>query len=212
MKFQIHNIQRIDSPSGRLYKTPEGFLYPSITTVLSKTKDDNFLKEWKEKIGEENANRITQIAANRGTNLHKLCEDYLLGNQLHFNDVTSKWHFQQMKSYLERIENVRGIEIPLYSNILKIAGTSDCIADFDGELSIIDFKTSRKQKKKEWIKDYFIQACFYSLACVEMYGEFPKKMVICMTTNDNSPCIFVEDVINYKNKLIERKKYYDKKC
>lgn len=201
-------IERIDSPSGRKYKTPEGFLYPSITTVLSQTADKSYLEEWKQKVGEDEAERITKKASSRGTNLHKVCEDYLFEKELTFPTVQSKRHFRQIEKYVKRISDVKGIELPLYSNILKIAGTTDCIGFFDDELSVIDFKTSRKQKKEEWIDDYFLQSAFYSIAFAELYGMFPKKIVIIMATDDENPCIFVKDVQQYKFKLIKRIRQY----
>lgn len=211
MKYPIQAIDRIDSLQGRKYKTPMGLLYPSITTILSQSKEDNFLNEWREKVGAERADEITKLAGKRGSNLHNICEDYFNGKDLSFPDTTAKWHFKQIEPYLKRISDVRGIEIPLFSDKLKIAGTSDCIAYYDGKLSTIDYKTSRQQKKKEWIGDYFLQATFYSIAVKEMYGELPSQIVIIMATNDNNPCVFVENVRNYTKELILRKRLYDEK-
>lgn len=207
----IKKIKQINRESGRVYQTPENRKYPSITTVLSQTKDQSFLVEWRKRVGEEEADRITRRAALRGTDLHLACEHYLLNKKPDLSKIATKRNFQQLEPMLKNIDNVRGLEIPLYSDILKIAGTADCIAEYKGVLSIIDFKTSRKPKKEEWIEDYFLQCTFYAFAYKELYGEFPKKLQIIMATDCFSPCIFTKDIVQYKSKLIERRKNFYKK-
>lgn len=165
----------------RYYKTPQGILYPSITTVLSKTSDMTGLEEWRERVGSELADQIMKDAQIHGTMTHKLCEDYLNNKQSEgsFLDIP-KSHFEKLKPYLHKMNNIRGIEIPLYSDEFKIAGTCDCIAEYDGNLSIIDFKTSRSRLAEHYdkVQKYFMQATAYSLMWKERTGVEIDQIVI----------------------------------
>ena len=206
----VHKIEQINGrPEGRVYKTPENNFYPSITTLLGSLSDNSFLQEWYDRVGEETAKKITEDSKNRGNNLHKVCEDYLNNLDIDLSNIDTKSNFLQINPYVDKIQNIRGVEIPLYSNRIKIAGTSDCIAEYDGDLAIIDFKTSRKVKRVEWIEGYFIQASFYAIAFSELYNvPIPKKLVIIMATDENCPCIFVEDTVKYGKLLINKQKEY----
>jgi genome maintenance exonuclease 1 len=203
-------ITRKTTESGRKYYTPEGNAYPSITTVLS-VMDKDGLIEWRKRVGEEEANRISKQAAGRGTAVHKLAEDYLNNEPEWQKDHMpgNLFSFNQIKKILdERVNNVWFQETFLYSDSLKCAGQTDCIAEFDGELSIIDFKTSRKEKKKEWILGYFIQAAFYAAAFYEMTDIPIKQAAIVIMVDDSEPQVFKVNTYDYLPEFLKvRKKY-----
>lgn len=208
----IPKIKQINTDDGRLYDTGNG-KYPSITTILSKTKDISHLLKWRKRVGEEEAQKITTAATTRGTSMHNLCENYLKNETLDdLGSTSGELLFRGIRPTLDRIDNVRCLEAGLYSHKLQIAGTVDCIAEFDGELAVIDFKTARKTKKKEWIEDYFMQGAFYFTAFHEITGELPKKIAILISVQDGSMQEFVisgREIINYTEKLKERiGKYY----
>jgi CRISPR/Cas system-associated exonuclease Cas4 (RecB family) len=194
----------------RKYYTPEGNAYPSITTVLSILSKEGIM-EWRKRVGEEEANKISRQAATRGTAVHKLAEDYLN------NDPN--WQGKQMPANLNsfndlrkiidgRLDNVWMQEEFLYSDKLKTAGQVDCIAEYDGELSVIDFKTSRKPKKAEWIEGYFIQASFYAAAFLERTGIPIKQAVILITVDGHEAQVFKIRTFDYlEHFLAVRKKY-----
>jgi genome maintenance exonuclease 1 len=203
-------ITRQTTETGRKYYTPEGNAYPSITTVLS-VMDKSGLLEWRKRVGEEEANRISVQAATRGTAVHKLAEDYL-NNEPDWQKghmPSNLFSFTQIKKILdERVNNVWFQESFLYSDHLKCAGQVDCIAEFDGELSIIDFKTSRKPKNAEWITNYFIQASFYAAAFFERTGIPIRQGVIVIMVDGDEPQVFKINTYDYLPEFLKvRKKY-----
>ena len=139
----------------------------SITSVISHYNKEKFAK-WRQRVGEEEANRVTKRATSRGTDTHTLIENYLLNQELPEVQPISEHLFKIAKPTLNRINNIRTLEGALYSDILGVAGTVDCIAEFDDELAVIDFKTSAKPKPREWIEGYFVQTMFYGMALYEM--------------------------------------------
>ena len=199
VSIEIPEIKTENINGGRYYVTPTGKKYPSITTVLS-ILSKKAIMEWRKRVGEAEANKISTKAARRGTNVHQMCEDYL-NNKPYITSKTmpvDKEMFATLKPILdERINNIHTQEATLYSDYLGVAGRVDCIAEFDGRLSVIDFKTSRKPKKKEWISNYFQQASAY---CV-MYEERTKipvdQIVILIAVDDNEPQVFVEKRDNH---------------
>ena len=205
--------QKNGGENGRVYEINQKTSYPSITTVLSKTSDKSSLVKWRKRVGEEQANKVTKAATTRGTSMHKLCEDYLLNEPLDdLGSTSGEFLFRGIRPELDLIDNVRCLETPLYSNILKVAGTVDCIAEYKGKLSIIDFKTSNRTKKVEWIKDYFLQGCFYFIAYRELVGEMPEQVCILISVQDGSKQIFTlskKDIIKYTNQLKERITLYN---
>jgi hypothetical protein len=206
----IPKITRKTTENGRKYFTPEGNAYPSITTVLSILGKDA-ITEWRNRVGEEEANRISSFASKRGTAVHKIAEDYL-NNEPDYKKghmPASIVSFNTMKTVLdERLSNIWMQETFLYSDKLKCAGQVDCIAEFDGELSIIDFKTSRKEKKEEWITSYFIQASFYAAAFLERTGIAIKQAVIIITVDDGQSQVFKINTYDYLQHFVEvRKKF-----
>ena len=167
----------------RVYVTPEGNHYPSITSILGSQPKPS-LDAWREKIGNEEANRISKEAAALGTTVHDLCEKYLYNYELKCEEKEAISVFNRLRFLLGNIDNIVGLEIPLYSDKLRVAGTTDCVAEYNGKLSVIDFKTSRKPKREEWIEDYYTQAFFYTAAFFEMTGALPEQIVILIAVRD----------------------------
>jgi hypothetical protein len=210
----LPKLTRETTKSGRKYFTPEGNAYPSITTVLGVLNKEGIIA-WRQRVGEAEANRISQQAATRGTAVHKLAEDYL-DNKEDWNKgamPSNLQSFNDLKSILDqRLNNVWFQEEFLYSDRLKCAGQVDCIAEFDGQLSIVDFKTSRKPKKEEWITNYFIQASFYAAAFYERTSIPIKQGVILITVDGSEPQIFKVNTYDYLEHFIAvRKKYKEMK-
>lgn len=191
----------------RYYQTPQGKLYPSITTVLSKTSDMSGLDEWRERIGNDVAEQIMKEAQIHGTMTHKLCEDYLKNKESEgdFLDIP-KQHFARLKPFLHKMNNIRGIELPLYSDELEIAGTCDCIAEYDGDLSIIDFKTSRSRLVEHYdkVQKYFMQATAYSLMWKERTGIEIDQIVIIGSEESGDVAEFIKLPFDFKEALIEK--------
>ena len=178
----------------RYYKVPnndELIKLVSITSVTSHKNRQVFVN-WRKKVGEEEADKITKQATSRGTDMHTLVENYLYNRNLPEVQPLSDFLFKISKSTLNRINNIHALEGSLYSKQLGIAGTVDCIAEFDGELSIIDFKTSKKPKPREWIEHYFVQCMAYGCMLYELTGIPVKKLVIIMAC-ENGECIVYEE-------------------
>lgn len=175
----------------------------SITSVTSHFNKEIFVN-WRKKVGEEEAERVTKAATSRGTDLHTLVENYLYNRDLPPVQPISDFLFKIAKTELNRINNIYCLEGALYSKQLGVAGTTDCIAEFDGELAIIDFKTSKKPKPRDWIENYFVQAMFYGMALYEMTGIRVKKLVIIMTC-ENGECVVYEerDLKKYMKLVVE---------
>jgi len=188
-------IERENIDGVRYYKvfgTEELVRMPSITSVISWRNRDKF-KAWRKKVGEQEANNITRRATHRGTDAHTLIEEYL-NNLDTFSDVLplSQFLFKQAKPTLDKIDNILCQEQALYSFELGIAGSVDCIAEYDGELAVIDFKTSAKPKPREWIEDYFVQCAAYACMLYEMKGIIVKKFVIIMSCEDGEVEVYEE--------------------
>ena len=173
----------------------------SITSVISHYSKEKFAK-WRKRVGEEEANRITKRATSRGTDTHTLIENYLLNEELPEVQPISEMLFKLAKPSLNRINNSHCLESSLYSEILGVAGSVDTIAEFDGELAVIDYKTSAKPKPREWITDYFVQTMFYGMALYEMTGISVKKLVIIMTCEDGECVIYEERDLEKYMKLV----------
>ena len=195
----------------RFYETPDGDLYPSITTVLS-TRNKKGLFEWRKKVGDEVANYVARTSANRGTAVHHMCEDYLNNYPMDWPD---KWKehekkflpyclFKQLeKTVLEKIDNIRSQECSLYSHKYRVAGRVDCIAEYDGKLSIIDFKTSTKERTDEYNENYYIQASAYAEMFEEQTGTPIEQIVILVVTEDGVVQEFVKNKYDYIPLLVE---------
>ena len=178
----------------RYYQTPEGNQkLVSITSVISHINRQIFI-DWRKRVGTEEADKITRKATSRGTDFHTLTEKHLGNEEFKTGDVQplSEFMFLLAKDELSRIDNIHALESSLYSVELGIAGTVDCIAEHDGELAIIDFKTSKKPKPREWIDHYFVQCAAYACMLYEMTGIMVKKFVIIMSC-ENGECVIYEE-------------------
>lgn len=199
----------------RHYVTSDGaFAYPSVTTVLDHCADKTHLFEWRKRVGEEEANRISKRATNRGTAMHNLCEKYVLGEDMDFSSEmpSTTMLFHQIKNVLDRkVDNVYCIEDVLISHKLKVAGRVDMIAEYEDQISIIDFKTSEKKKRKDWITDYFKQTSLYGYMFWEMTGIPIKKIVVIIACADSlEPQVFVESPSRYVEAAADSVKKYHK--
>lgn len=203
--FELPVLTRETTEQGRKYFTPEGKTYPSVTTVLG-IQNKAGLEAWKKRVGEEEAQKISTQASIRGTAVHQLAEDYLNNKEDWSKDAmpANLFSFNQIKNILdERVDNVWMQEQFLYSDYLEVAGQVDCVAEFDGKLSIIDFKTSRKPKKKEWIKGYFMQESVYAVAFEERTGKPITQLVTIITVDGEDPQVFVEHRDNHVKDFME---------
>ena len=180
----------------RFYVTPEGNKYPSITTVLSDRNKEGIVK-WRESVGNDVANQVMRQAASRGTAVHTLIENYLNNEELSKQDVLPVALFVTMKSELDNINNIRIQEGGLYSNKLGVAGRVDCIAEYKGKISVIDFKTSTKEKKEEWVENYFIQGSAYCEMYEERFLQPIEQVVILIVTEDGAVQTFIKDKRDY---------------
>jgi len=209
--LEFAELQRIDGPI-RLYETPEGKRYPSVTTVLGKMMDKSALETWRKRVGEEEASRVSARASTRGTNVHTMCENYVLGNDIDASMPHNMMMFNQTKKVLdEKVDMVRATECTLFSDHLKLAGSCDLIANYDGRLSIIDYKTSAKRKRKDWIEGYFLQASLYSYMLWEMTDILVKDIVIIIGVDDSLESqIFIERPQRYLEKAVDLVRSYHK--
>lgn len=190
----------------RFYKTPEGNHYPSVTTVLSASLDKSGLDSWVERVGEEQANIIKNKAATRGTNVHKICEDYVLNKENIFKGhmPTNVSLFKQIQPYLdENISKIYGVEIPLYSDTLKTAGRCDLVCRLHDCYAIVDYKTSSKVKKEEWIENYFLQLTTYAMMVEETYKVRVPYIVVLIAVEDDNLQYFVKSPNSYREKVTE---------
>ena len=190
----------------RFYVTPEGNKYPSITTVLSNRKKEG-LFEWRKRVGNDVANYVARTSASRGTKVHHMCEDYLnneFDEEKHRKDFLPFCLFNQLKDQaLCNLNNIYAQEAGLYSDKYKVAGRVDCIAGYKGIPSIIDFKTSSKERNDDWNENYYIQGSAYA----EMFGERTgieiSQVVILVVTEDGTVQEFIKDKHNYLDALVE---------
>lgn len=205
---KVGKLQRLDEDGVRRYLTPSGKKYPSITTVTS-WQSAKAIAEWRSRVGNDVANAISKKATRRGTAFHALCENYLQNEDVLGDNVSYdvKNLFYNVRHILERIDNVHCIETQLYSDYIGVAGTTDCIAEYDDTLSIIDFKTANKIKEKRHIHHYFMQASGYAVMYEERTGIPVPQIVIIMVSDDNYE-VFVEKRDNYIFNLIDLVKQY----
>ena len=210
----IDQLKRKNTEEGRRYITPSGVLYPSITTILSH-KSKPFIDAWKKRVGEKEANKITRQATSRGTSIHKLVEYRLLNEDekeeegVKTLNMLTNVMYKNMVGLLSKIDNIRCLEQNLYSDHLRLAGQVDCIAEYDGRLSVIDFKTSNKKKTRSQCYNYFIQCSAYAIMFEERTGIPVDQIVILMTQQDDGPAVFVEKRDEFVPKLLEARDEYE---
>lgn len=197
----------------RFYVTPSGTRLPSVTTVLSHAKKDS-LKQWQERVGEAEATRVRNVASNRGTKFHTMMERYLTNcdKQFVFEGTMPdmRMQFYDMRDVVDDIDNIHHLESPLYSETLGVAGRTDVIAEFRGVPSIIDFKTSLKLKKPQWITNYFEQGTAYSLMYEELTGFKIEQVVILISVDQECPQTFVVNRNDYIDSLKAKIEAYNK--
>ena len=202
---------RTENKNGkRHYATPSGELYPSITTILSEFSKAS-IQEWRKRVGETEANKISGKASRRGTSVHSVCESYIKNEDGYFDGQTPNIIelFKTIEPFLERIDNVHGVELALYSDHFGVAGRTDLIAEFDGKLSVIDYKTSNRIKKKDWCESYFAQCAFYAVAYEELTKIPVPQVVVIIAVDNEQPQLFVEKRDDWIDKIWEAKKLYE---
>lgn len=215
LNLDLPNLERETINGVRYYKIPgesELKRFVSVTSVTSHYNKEKFVA-WRQKIGEEKANQITKMSTIRGTGMHFLIENYLLNLEIPDADPLPKFLFGVAKSELDKIDNIIAIERSLYSNYFKLAGTVDTIAEYNGKLSIIDYKSAEKPKPKEWIENYFVQAAAYCFMLKELTGKEAEQLVIIMACENGEVETYVEtDIQKYIKLLVKyvKKFTYDK--
>lgn len=200
-------------PGTRIYVTPEGKHYPSITTVLGSIIKEG-IEQWKAAVGEQEASRVLHHAGTRGTALHLIAEKYL-NNEADIFAPNTMPHVKALWCSIKPVidANVGKVvlqEAPLYSDIFGVAGRVDCIAEYEGTLSVIDFKTSRQRKTKDYISNYFMQAAFYAAAFYERTNIPVTQSVIIMAVDDDpNPIVFKENTYKWLKDLKQVIKTYN---
>ena len=207
-------LESTTTEKGRVYRVPGGELYPSITTVLS-AYNKKAIMEWRQRVGEKTANEISRKASGRGTKLHNTVEKYLLNEMTDMKLKTmmpdiKEMFFDMRKIIDENIGDIYGIEQPLYSHKLKLAGRCDCIAEWNGELAIVDWKTASRTKDKDHIQNYFMQATAYAEMFEERTGKAIDTIVVAISVQSESPQLFVEKKSKYLLPLNEYNERYQR--
>jgi genome maintenance exonuclease 1 len=208
-----NDLDSVQEDGKRFYLTPSGKKYPSMTTVLQLMTAEGIAK-WRARVGDEVANKVSAQASRRGTLMHKLCEDYVNNEEIDTESLMplDLQNFNALKEQMDKhFGKVYGQEIALYSDFLEMAGRVDCIAEYKGKLSIIDYKTSKKVKKRSNIKNYFMQAAGYAVMFEEIFKKPINNLVILMSVDHEGVVEFVEKRDDHIHDLIElRKKYKEK--
>lgn len=215
--FERKDLDQIDLDSTtidgkRYYWTPDGALYPSVTSVLGSNQEKkDGLQRWKDKVGEQEANRISRRASSRGTQLHQICEDYLLNKENYLSKHMPP-HIELFNSIRpildESVEVIYGNELALFSHTLKTAGRTDMFCRFQGVNTIVDFKTATKDKKEQWIQDYFLQSTAYAIMLEEVYKDIQPihipqiAIVIAVEDGEQKQQLFVKRTSDYREKVL----------
>lgn len=207
--ISFDELSELTENGKRHYVTPTGEKYPSVTSVLG-SGDKSWLHEWKKRVGEEEANRITLRATTRGTSLHKLCENYI-GNKdgfsLNYSPLIINM-FKSIQPFINYIEEIYGSEVAVYSHELKTAGRIDVFCKMGGKKIILDFKTSSKRKQEKDIKNYFLQTTAYALAIREIKGIDIPKVVILIAVENDLPQYFIKNTCDYEDEVRETFRNY----
>lgn len=217
MKQFTHKILKIPkctiSPD-HLYITEKNNKYKSVTQMIQNTKSEEdvaSIQKWRDSVGHSVADFIFRTSAKIGKETHILNENYL--NNLQTNDdflLLSHAHHQNFIAYLNKIDNIYGTEVKMYSDSMRLAGTADCIAEYDGVLSIIDYKTKRSSQRKEWLNDYFLQATAYSEMLKEHTQKQAEQLVILVSSEKNTMQEFTSKPIHHIQELYDRVKIFHK--
>jgi genome maintenance exonuclease 1 len=208
--IQLPDIKSTTFTDGKRYYTlPDGTRLPSVTTVIGAQKKQSIM-EWRRRVGEARANEISRKATGRGTNVHTICENYLNNKPDFMKGIMpdAVEFFLSIKPYLNKINNIHYQEAALWSTKLQMAGRVDCIGEYEGELSVIDFKTASRTKTRESILDYFWQTTAYALMYEELIGIPINNLVIIMAVENSDPIIFKEKTEDHIEGLVEAIKFY----
>lgn len=205
---KLKSLETKEENGRRFYLLPSGRYVPSVTTMLGYFKAQR-IQEWRNRVGHAEADKIRNRASTRGTKFHNLLEKYLCNEPV--NIITEslmpdmKQAFNDIKSTIDRIDNIHYLETPLYSEKMRLAGRTDVIGEFDGVLSVIDFKTSSKPKTETMIEDYFLQGTCYALMYEERVGIPIDQIVVIMSTDGmEKPQLFVKSKEEYEEKLCDK--------
>lgn len=207
--FDLQLLPRIEMPpssfdkdGNKVYHTPEGDFF-SVTTIIKHALGTKAIDNWRERIGDTRATEVSTQATNRGKAIHHIAEAFLLGGKLPIDPV-NMLNFNRLKPILrESISTVYGIELPLYSRVLRAGGMADLIAKWNGINSIIDYKTALRPKQEKWIEHYYLQATAYSLMMEERYGMNCPQIVVCIMVDGNEPQIFIRQRKDFFKKVLE---------
>jgi genome maintenance exonuclease 1 len=211
-KYEYPKLKRVQTKQGRKYVGEDNNPVPSVTTILGDTGDKTALINWRKRVGDAEANRISTESAGLGTKVHNALEKYILleeyeikGNN-HISVMAKNMVDEMIDKGLSKVDEIYGVEVGLIAQGLY-AGTADGIGMWEGEEAIIDFKTSKKIKPRKWIEDYFMQGCAYALAHNEMFGSNIKKVAILMIDREGNYADFVikdDEFEEYCNKWSDR--------
>jgi genome maintenance exonuclease 1 len=212
--FKTHLIEQLEqqnTPDGRYYCSGDGSIkYPSITNMLSHFSNQDIMK-WRNRVGHDEANKISRKASTRGTQFHKQCENYLLNKKVVLRNPLEQVLFINSLIELNKIDDIHLLETKLFSHHLRLAGTVDCVAKFNGKISVIDFKTSNRSKKKEWIESYLLQATAYAIMVEERTKiAVPNIVIIIAEEETMKPQIFVEKRDNFAKQLLSKRNEFEK--
>jgi len=178
-----------------------------VTTILGEAFDKSGIEEWKKRVGEVEASKVSIQSTNRGTAIHKLCEDYILNVPMYTKGAmpVNVMTFQSIKKELDsHVNNIYGVEVPLYSGLLETAGRTDLLAEYDGVLSIIDYKTSKRPKEEKWIESYFVQATCYAMMTEELKDTIVPQVVIIIAVDDQPEAqVFVKKTDDYRQRVLD---------
>ena len=188
--------------NGTRFYEIDGKSYPSVTSVLSLLKKES-LQEWRNNVGESVANWEMGRASRRGKAMHTLVEQYMKNQTPSIRDVLPLGLFKLIKPYVDKIDNVRLLEAIMYSKKLTLAGQVDCVADYNGKLSVIDFKSANKEREEGWIENYFLQTTAYAMMYEELFNQKIEQIVVLLACEDGVAQCFIKDKTDYEKKLIE---------
>ena len=206
----LSGLEQHTKKSGRYYTDADGNKYYSVTTVLSILNKEAIMA-WRKRVGEEEANKISSQAATRGTKVHNMIEKYIVGEEFDTDNLVALSNFKDIQPIIDQnLSKIHAVEARLFSKHLGLAGTVDCVGIWDGQLSIIDWKTSKKYKRKEWCENYFMQASAYAIMWEERTG-MPITNLVVAIAGDEGPQIFIEHRDNWDKKLIETIEEYNRR-
>jgi len=202
----LPGLETIEHEGRRYYAAPDGFMYPSVTTVIGESLDKSALKRWRKRVGEEEAERIGRVARARGTRFHSVTEAYLMNEERlpHVASPIEVEAFRPVRDVLDRcVGAVFGAECSLWSPRLRTAGRADAVVEFDRLPTILDFKTSLRPKEERWILNYFLQATTYALMFEELTGIAVPQLAVLISVDHDSPQLFVKRTESYRDRVEE---------